>query len=93
MRNTSIDDSLKKFKDYLDTIASLRDWAFANIPEMECRHDEDCDHCVGMEILEGFPEYKKKPGANQYNDLICGCGKAKASDDVLCRPCWDKGPQ
>jgi len=52
-------DSLKDFKRYLDALASLKDWAFVNIPEMECSGGEDCDHCVGMEILREFPEFKK----------------------------------
>jgi hypothetical protein len=30
---------------------ALVSWAEANIPEMECRGDSDCDHCIGMQIL------------------------------------------
>jgi hypothetical protein len=26
-------------------------WMSANIPEMDCRGDEDCDHCHGLQIL------------------------------------------
>jgi hypothetical protein len=32
--------------------SNLLAWAKANIPEMECRGDADCDHCVGLAILE-----------------------------------------
>ena len=30
----------------------MRDWMQANVPEMECRGDEDCDHCLGLQILQ-----------------------------------------
>lgn len=41
----------------LELVARLRaaealiDWAKANIPEMDCRSDEDCDHCYGLQVL------------------------------------------
>lgn len=28
-----------------------RDWMLSNIEAMECRGDEDCDHCVGLQAL------------------------------------------
>ena len=28
------------------------EWMEANVPEMECRNDEDCDHCEGTRVLE-----------------------------------------
>lgn len=30
----------------------LEDWAKANVEGMECRHDEECDHCVLVQILK-----------------------------------------
>ena len=32
----------------------LADWIEANLPDMECRSDEDCDHCVGLQILKEY---------------------------------------
>ena len=39
------------FAKWIIKVDPLVDWAKTNIPEMECRKDDDCDHCVGMQIL------------------------------------------
>lgn len=31
---------------------SAEDWFRANIEEMECRGDEDCDHCVAVQVKQ-----------------------------------------
>lgn len=31
--------------------AELRDWIKANVHEMECRTDGECDHCVGLDLI------------------------------------------
>lgn len=30
---------------------NIIEWAKYSIPEMDCRNDEDCDHCYGMQLL------------------------------------------
>lgn len=40
------------YRKRIDAFNSLKSWAEANIPEMECRGDEDCDHCLGLSILK-----------------------------------------
>jgi len=33
-----------------EALGDARGWMEANIPEMECRGDDDCDHCLGASI-------------------------------------------
>lgn len=40
----------------LAALCSIADWAKANHPEMECRGDEDCDHCVLGQFLSALKE-------------------------------------
>lgn len=32
-------------------LTQARDWLHANLNEMECRYDDNCDHCVGVQLL------------------------------------------
>ena len=32
-------------------IENMLSWALAVIPDLECRNDEDCDHCHGLSLL------------------------------------------
>jgi hypothetical protein len=41
-----------------EQVAMLRDWMQANVPEMECRMDGDCDHCEGMRVLDAARHMK-----------------------------------
>ncbi len=41
----------KEQKEQIKKLHSIWRWAEANIPEMDCRADEDCDHCFGLRIL------------------------------------------
>lgn len=41
--------------DRLDKLDTLEQWADSEIAEMDCRGDEDCNHCLGLQILEERP--------------------------------------
>jgi len=38
---------------------NIHAWAEANIPEMDCRGDEDCDHCCGRQLLDALKQCKE----------------------------------
>jgi hypothetical protein len=37
---------------FRDGFATLHEWMRVNVREMDCRGDEDCDHCAGLDALE-----------------------------------------
>lgn len=47
-------------KEYLEKLESLREWADLAIFDMECRGDENCDHCEGMRRLRAFGEHDER---------------------------------
>lgn len=58
---TSAELRIKEYSDTLNSCAERRrkleeavSWMEANVPEMECRGDGDCDHCLGLQILENI---------------------------------------
>lgn len=40
---------ISRFRDALEVAA---DWMKVQIEEMDCRGDEDCDHCEGIQSLD-----------------------------------------
>lgn len=61
----SVDEAMEKYPDQAISVLwdlssmkseadKLADWMQANIAEMECREDNDCDHCLGLEFLKEY---------------------------------------
>ena len=42
------------FQKIMQPLMLILDWMDVNLQEAECRGDEDCDHCYGLQLLEPF---------------------------------------
>ena len=44
-------------------------WMTLSLPEMECRADDDCDHCLGVQLLhEHIGDQKDQPSNPQEKE-------------------------
>lgn len=39
---------IEQLQAHIKSLEAVREWADINLSEMECRGDEDCDHCEGI---------------------------------------------
>jgi hypothetical protein len=53
----SLIDRIERLRSALDL---AQDWMAANVPEMECRGGEDCDHCLATQIEADLRKALKK---------------------------------
>jgi hypothetical protein len=44
------------FQRIMGPLMLILDWMHAQLPQMECRGDENCDHCYGLQLLKPFDE-------------------------------------
>jgi hypothetical protein len=51
---------LARLREENRVLREAADWMKANVPEMECRMDEDCDHCEGTSILNALARTEHK---------------------------------
>ena len=48
----------KKLHDIIEIQDNVIDWAKANVNEMDCRGDDDCDHCHLFQLLHDLSDYE-----------------------------------
>jgi hypothetical protein len=63
--------------------SALESWARAILPDMECRGDNECDHCVGLQILEENRVSQGSVRAELQVGRPCDLNQGRLSPDRL----------